>query len=83
MKDTLRRICELQPLYSSENTEEMQERGRLIRQVLVDEIKVLKESLARALGPYGADLLIEGSDGIGRKTELSVVRVYGTNGGLN
>ena len=74
MIDTLRRICELQPLYSSENTEEMQERGRLIRQVLVDEIKVLKESLARALGPYGADLLIEGSDGIGRKTELAWTR---------
>jgi len=31
MEDATRRICELQPLYSSKNTPEMQEKGILIR----------------------------------------------------
>lgn len=74
MRDTLRRICELQPKYSSENTPEMQERGRLVRQVLVEDIRGLREPLARALGPFGHDFFVEGSDGIGRKTELAWTR---------
>lgn len=74
MKETLRRICELQPAYSSENTPEMQERSRLIRQVLVEDIRLLREPLSSALGPFGKDFLVEGSDGIGRKTELAWTR---------
>ncbi|WOI35000.1 DUF3578 domain-containing protein [Tritonibacter scottomollicae] len=74
MRDTLRRICELQPTYSSENTPAMQERGRLIRQKLVEEIRALRNPLTRALGPFGHDFHVEGSDGIGRKTELAWVR---------
>jgi hypothetical protein len=31
MKRALKRICELQPHYSAENTTEMQERGALLR----------------------------------------------------
>jgi hypothetical protein len=75
MRDTLRRICELQPRYSSTNTPEMQERGHLIRQVLVGELRSVQASLSTALGRFGHDLLIEGSDGIGRKTELAWVRL--------
>jgi hypothetical protein len=74
MRDTLRRICELQPLYSSDNTLEMMERGQLIRQELAESIRKLREPLARALGPYGDDFFVEGSDGIGRKTELAWTR---------
>lgn len=74
MRETLRRICELQPLYSSSNTPEMQERGRLIRQVLVGDLRSVQTMLSSALGRFGHDLLIEGSDGIGRKTELAWVR---------
>jgi len=74
MRDTVRRICELQPAYSSENTPEMQERGRLIRQELAGDIRRLREPLARALGPFGDDFFVEGSDGIGRKTELAWTR---------
>ena len=74
MRDTLRRICELQPEYSSENTPEMQERGRLIRQDLAAEIRALREPLARSLGPFGHGFFVEGSDGIGRKTELAWTR---------
>ncbi|GAA6147751.1 DUF3578 domain-containing protein [Pseudooceanicola nitratireducens] len=74
MRNTLRRICELQPSYSSENTHEMQERGRLVRQDLVRDIRALREPLARALGTFGRDFFVEGSDGIGRKTELAWTR---------
>ena len=49
MRETLRRICELQPAYSSENTPEMQERGQLIRQKLPGEVRALQETLARAV----------------------------------
>lgn len=74
MRDTLRRICELQPAYSSVNTPEMQERGRLIRQKLAEEIRELRDPLVRALGTFGHDFFVEGSDGIGRKTELAWAR---------
>lgn len=74
MRETLRRICELQPAYSSENTPEMQERGRLIRHVLPDSIRALQEPLSASLGAYGSDFYVEGSDGIGRKTELAWTR---------
>lgn len=74
MKRTLRRICELQPYYSFENTPEMQERGRLVRQDLPEELSRLRRPLAQALGPFGGDIVFEGSDGIGRKTELAWTR---------
>lgn len=74
MRETLRRICELQPYYSSSNTSEMQERGRLVRRVLVEEIRGLKKPISAALGPFGHDFFVEGSDGIGRKTELAWTR---------
>lgn len=74
MRDTLRRICELQRAYSSQNTPEMQERGLLIRKDLVREIYAIEEELAHALGFFGHDFFVEGSDGIGRKTELAWTR---------
>ena len=74
MRETLRRICELQPYYSSKNSPEMQERGRLVRRVLVEEIRALEVPLATALGRFGNDFHVEGSDGIGRKTELAWTR---------
>ena len=74
MRETLRRICELQPYYSSENTPDMQERGRLVRQALAEDIRALLPALSAALGEFGHDILVEGSDGIGRKTELAWTR---------
>ena len=52
----------------------MKERGWLIRQELVKSIRNLHEPLVSALGPFGPDLFVEGSDGIGRKTELAWTR---------
>lgn len=74
MRETLRRICELQPHYSSKNSPAMQERGRLVRHALAEDIKAFRVSLAAALGEFGHDILVEGSDGIGRKTELAWTR---------
>jgi hypothetical protein len=79
VRETLERICELQPQYSAENTPEMQERGRLVRNNLRAEIDALRSRLTSALGPFGGDLLVEASDGIGRKTELPWVRFCSRN----
>ena len=74
MRDTLRRICDLQSSYSSVNTLEMRERGNLIRHDLANEIRSLREPLVEALGDFGDDFFVEGSDGKGRKTELAWTR---------
>jgi hypothetical protein len=79
MQETLERICELQPQYAAENTPAMQERGRLVRGDLKKEFEELRPRLAAALGPFGSDLLVEASDGIGRKTELPWVRFCSRN----
>lgn len=72
---TLTEICKLQPSYASANTPAMQERGRLVRQVLRSEVEALGPQLRAALGPFGDDLMVDASDGIGRKTEAPWVRV--------
>ncbi len=74
MHETLRRICELQPHYSADNTPEMQERGQLVRRDLVNELLQRKFELSSLLGDFGNDFLVEASDGIGRKTELPWAR---------
>lgn len=76
MIETLKRICELQPNYSSENTPAMQERGRLVRQVLPSEFRRFEARLRQALGRFGDDMGIQASDGIGRKTEAPWVRIF-------
>ncbi len=76
LKNTLRDISRLQLHYSPDNTEKMEQRGRLIRDILVAEIKSRKETLKNALGDYGADFDVGASDGIGSKTEAPWVRFY-------
>ena len=76
MIEALKRICELQSAYSSTNTQEMQERGQLIRQALPASIRGSEAELRRTLGPFGDDFDVEASDGIGRKTEAPWVRIF-------
>jgi len=76
LKQVLKRICKLQLSYSSSNTLPMQERGRLIRDDLVAEIRNRGELLRPAMNVYGEDFDISASDGIGRKTEAPWVRFY-------
>lgn len=54
----------------------MQERGKLIRTVLTQELRARLPELSRAFDPLFGDLAVEGSDGIGRKTEAPWVRLY-------
>ena len=76
MKNVLERICDLQPKYSSSNTPEMQERGRLVRSDLAHNLKDRLPTLQRAFDVIFDDLAVEASDGIGRKTEAPWVRLF-------
>ena len=76
MIETLKQICALQPEYSPDNTPAMQERGRLIRQVLRADVEALAPELRLALGDFGAEFETGASDGIGRKTEAPWVRFF-------
>lgn len=74
LSENLRRVCELQPAYSSENTPAMQERGRIIRTELRDDLMRLAPQLRERLGRFGDDFSVDASDGIGRKTEAPWIR---------
>lgn len=76
MKNVLEKICDLQPKYSSSNTPEMKERGRLVRSDLAQQLKDRLPTLQRAFDAIFDDLAVEASDGIGRKTEAPWVRLY-------
>ncbi|GGZ71957.1 hypothetical protein GCM10008101_27740 [Lysobacter xinjiangensis] len=54
----------------------MQERGNLIRSRLTQEVRDRLPTLRQAFDPVFDDLAVEGSDGIGRKTEAPWVRLY-------
>lgn len=54
----------------------MQERGSLIRSDLSQELRNRLTELSSAFNPDFQDLAVEGSDGIGRKTEAPWVRFY-------
>ena len=77
MKQVLLRICQLQPQYSHKNTPPMQERGQLIRHTLRSEIEKLAPVIIPNLGSYGADFIVDASDGIGNKVATPWVR-YGS-----
>ena len=76
MLSTIKRICELQPSYSSENTPDMNERGRLVRTVLASELRAKIPTLQIYFDDVFDDLAVEASDGIGRKTEAPWVRLF-------
>lgn len=79
MIETLKKICALQPAYSSANTPEMQERGVLIRSTLPSDIREYEAELRAALGPFASEFDTDASDGIGRKTEALWVRIHARN----
>ena len=76
MQETLDKICSLQSKYSSSNTPDMQERGHLIRTELVQAIRDRLPTIQTAFDEVFDDLAVEGSDGIGRKTEAPWVRLF-------
>lgn len=76
MQQLLAQICALQPRYSSSNTPEMQERGRLVRTELATALRSRLQKLSHAFDPVFDDLDVDASDGIGRKTEAPWARVF-------
>ena len=74
MKEHLERIMELQRAWSSKNTSEMSERGQIVRHGCPTWLSTYEDSLSRELGLAAGDLLVEGGDGAGRKSEIPWVR---------
>lgn len=74
IRDLYSEVLELQNYWSSRNTEEMRRRGELIRKAGPELLRSLAPRLSKALGPAGVDLVIEGRDGTGRKTEIPWIR---------
>ncbi len=72
----IEKICILQPKYSSRNTPDMQERGRLVRSELASAVRAEIPRLQAAFDSVFNDLYVDASDGIGRKTEAPWVRLY-------
>ncbi|MFF4040671.1 MrcB family domain-containing protein [Streptomyces sp. NPDC001816] len=77
MDDLLGKVLELQPSWTAANTEKMQERGVIVRQLLPDLLRADGDRLSTALGISLDDLGVEGRDGTGLKSEIPWVRVFG------
>ncbi|MEU5440999.1 MrcB family domain-containing protein [Streptomyces griseofuscus] len=77
MEDLLIKVLDLQPSWTSKNTEEMKTRGIVIRQEIPSRLREHGAALAAALGTTPDELCIEGRDGTGLKTEVPWVRVSG------
>jgi hypothetical protein len=72
----IQRIAQLQLAYSSSNTPAMQERGFIIRQDLPELLRQHIRAFKANSGRFADDLAIKGRDGMGRKTEAPLVRLY-------
>jgi hypothetical protein len=62
-----------QKVYSSENTEEMKARGKLVRKIIP---RIISNTIFNELQRSIQDLRITGSDGVGRKAEVAWVRLH-------
>lgn len=81
MRETLKRVAELQPQWSHKNNAEMQERGQLVRHAGPDWLGAFSTDLAEAIGIPPDDLIVEGRDGTGPKTEVPWFR-FGSRSSL-
>jgi len=70
MDRELQRVLELQPSWSSTNTEEMDERGKLVRNGVTSWLRANEVVLSAAIGIPVSDFVVEGRDGTGRKTRV-------------
>ena len=71
----LAEVIALQGSYSKDNTNEMRQRGDLIRRALPDALKPLVDSISNG----GTAFSIEGSDGTGLKAKIPWVRIFAPN----
>ena len=70
MQQIMKRIMQLQPDWTHKNTPEMDERGRLVRHSGPAWLQTFAEKIASEIGIPTDDLLLEGRDGTGEKTEV-------------
>lgn len=76
LRDTLQSIVSLQSAHTSVMSPAMAERGELVRHRLREDILDFRFEISAALGRYGDDLAVEGSDGIGRKALVPWTRYF-------
>lgn len=74
IRDDLRSVLELQRVYSSDVTPEMQQRGDLVRKKLPARLTEASTQLQAAANIAPGHLLVEGKDGITRKSMVPWVR---------
>ena len=76
MQSELERVLGFQPRWSSDKTREMDARGKLVRDEIPRSLKVRLAEFLRTMPDDMKDFAVEGSDGIGRKSETPWVRIY-------
>lgn len=74
MAEHIQTVINLQHEYDSRNTPSMIERGKVIRERIPSDLKEMSDVLSKSAALPIGDLLIEGRDGTGRKSEVPWVR---------
>jgi hypothetical protein len=76
MRELFETVMALQARHSSQNTPEMMERGKLIRDAIPAEMREWSAAKAAALLPFRGRLNVQGRDGTGLKTFVPWVRIH-------
>lgn len=76
LTDAIAEVLSLQTVYSSSNSDAMQRRGELVRNVLPAHLRANIERFEPLFTSAGYSLEVKGSDGIGRKVESPWVRMF-------
>ena len=74
MRSEIKEVIALQPKWQYKNTPEMAHRGTLIRHSIPDLLRSFSAEISSRIAIDPDDLLIEGRDGTGQKTEVPWVR---------
>jgi hypothetical protein len=74
LRSEIKEVVALQPKWQDKNTPEMAHRGTLIRHSIPDLLRSFSAEISSRIAIDPDDLLIEGGDGTGRKTEVPWVR---------
>lgn len=70
----IQEVLDLQKVWAASNTPEMKRRGLIVRQELAESLRQLSGAIASRIGILPEDLIIQGKDGLGNKTELPWTR---------
>lgn len=76
MRDKFEQVLDLQLQHSSQNTPEMSERGKLIRDLIPAEMRDWAACQPPAVLPFKGRLNVQGRDGTGLKTFVPWVRIH-------